>query len=46
VFYYWMRGKKRNAMAYPPKPGPERREMMQALSLDFRADIDRITQGA
>jgi 2-polyprenyl-6-methoxyphenol hydroxylase-like FAD-dependent oxidoreductase len=46
VFYYWTRGKKRNAMAYPPKPGPERREMMQALSLDFRADIDRITQGA
>jgi 2-polyprenyl-6-methoxyphenol hydroxylase-like FAD-dependent oxidoreductase len=46
VFYYWTRGKKRNAMAYPPKPGPERREMMQALSLDFRADIDRIAQGA
>ena len=46
VFYYWMRGKKRNAVAYPPKPGPERREMMQALSLDFQADIDRIAQGA
>ena len=46
VFYYWMRGKKRNAVAYPPKPGPERREMMRALSLDFQADIDRIAQGA
>lgn len=46
VVYYWMRGKKRNAIAYPPKPGPDRREMMQALSLDFQADIDRIAQRA
>jgi 2-polyprenyl-6-methoxyphenol hydroxylase-like FAD-dependent oxidoreductase len=41
VLYYWARGKRRNAAAYPPKPGPEREELMQALQLDFRADIDR-----
>jgi len=46
VFYYWARGKKRNAAAYPPKPGPERVEMMKALSLNFQSDIDRIAQGA
>ncbi|KCZ87926.1 NAD(P)/FAD-dependent oxidoreductase [Hyphomonas johnsonii] len=46
VIYYWLRGKKRNAAAYPPKPGPERTEMMKALSLNFQADIDRIAQGA
>lgn len=46
VVQYWMRGRKRNAEAYPPKAGPERAEMMQALSIDFQADIDRIAQAA
>lgn len=46
VFYYWSRGRKRNAAAYPPKAGPERTELMQALSLDFQADIDRVAQAA
>ena len=46
VFYYWARGKKRNAAAYPPKPGPERTEMLKALSVNFQSDIDRIAQGA
>jgi hypothetical protein len=39
VMKYWARGKKRNARAYPPKAGPERAEMMQALGLDHQADI-------
>jgi flavin-dependent dehydrogenase len=42
VLYYWARGKKRNAAAYRPKPGPEREEFMQALQLDHRADMDRV----
>lgn len=40
VLMYWARGKKANAAAYPPKPGPERREMMLALGLDPQRDID------
>lgn len=39
VLRYWARGKKKNARAYPPKAGPERAEMMQALGLDAQADI-------
>lgn len=39
VLGYWARGKKRNADAYPPKPGPGRAEMMQALGLDHQADL-------
>jgi flavin-dependent dehydrogenase len=46
VVYYWMRGRRHNAASYTPKPGPERTEMMKALSLDFQSDIDRIAQGA
>lgn len=46
VLKYWMRGKKQNAAAYPPKAGPERTEMMKALSVDFQADIDRMAQAA
>lgn len=46
VLQVWMRGRKRNAAAYPPTPGPERTEMLQALSLDHQADIDRIAQAA
>jgi hypothetical protein len=40
VLLYWARGKKRNAAAYPPNAGPGRQELMQALSLDYQADID------
>ena len=39
VLWYWSRGKKRNAAAYPPKPGPERQQMMVALNLDPKADM-------
>lgn len=39
ILRYWARGKTRNAKAYPPKAGPERVEMMQALGLDHQADI-------
>ena len=46
VLGYWMRGKKRNAAAYPPKPGPGRKEMMTTLGLDLQADIDRLAQAA
>ncbi len=41
VFYYWARGKRLNAAAYPPKPGPERIEMMKALNLNYQADMER-----
>jgi len=39
ILGYWARGKKRNAVAYPPKAGPPRAEMMQALGLSHEADI-------
>lgn len=41
VLYYWARGKRLNAAAYPPKPGPERIEMMKALKLNYQADMER-----
>lgn len=40
VLYYWARGKRLNAAAYPPSAGPERQELMQALSIDHQADIN------
>ncbi len=39
ILGYWARGKKKNAAAYPPKAGPEREEMMQALDLSADADV-------
>ena len=42
VLWYWARGKKANAAAYPPSPGPERTEMMQLLAINHTADIDRL----
>ena len=42
VLYYWARGKRRNAAAYRPDPGPERKDMLRRLQIDFQADIDRI----
>lgn len=39
VLYVWSRGKKRNADAYPPKPGPKRDVMMKALAIDHTADL-------
>lgn len=39
VMRYWARGKRRNAEAYPPKPGPEREEMLRALGLDPAVDL-------
>ncbi len=44
VLRYWARGKKRNAAAYPPKPGPERAEMLLALRIDPQADIKRMAE--
>lgn len=40
VFYYWARGKRLNAAAYPPDPGPERQSLMLALDLNYQSDID------
>jgi len=40
ILYFWGRGKKNNAAAYPPKAGPSREEMMRDLGLNYQADID------
>lgn len=39
IIGYWARGKKRNAAAYAPRPGPKREAMMRALGLSPEADI-------
>ncbi len=44
VLYYWGRGKKANAAAYPPSPGPDRQEMLTALSIDPKADMLRLSE--
>lgn len=46
ILMYWARGRKRNAAAYPPKPGPEREEMMRGLGLDPQADVLLAMQAA
>ncbi|RIJ16851.1 FAD-dependent oxidoreductase [Henriciella mobilis] len=46
VLYYWSRGKKRNAAAYPPNPGPARDEMLRSLAIDEQADISRLADHA
>lgn len=46
ILMYWARGKTRNASAYPPKPGPEREEMMRGLGLDPQADMILAQQAA
>lgn len=42
VMGYWAKGKKANARAYPPKPGPERTPLMEALGLSPQVDIERL----
>lgn len=42
VLGFWARGKRRNAAAYPPRLGPDRAPLMQALGLSPQADIDRL----
>lgn len=44
VLYYWARGKRLNAAAYPPSAGPDRQALMQALELDFSADLIGTTE--
>jgi 2-polyprenyl-6-methoxyphenol hydroxylase-like FAD-dependent oxidoreductase len=46
VLLTWARGKKLNAAAYPPRPGPEREDMMRGLGLDPQADITLARQAA
>ena len=43
VMGYWVRGKKRNAAAYPPNPGPDRDEMLRRLSINHEADKSRLS---
>ncbi|MEQ9505774.1 MAG: FAD-dependent oxidoreductase [Hyphomonas sp.] len=40
ILFYWARGRKRNASAYPPNPGPDRQALMEGLNLDYQSDID------
>lgn len=42
----WARGKKRNAALYPPKLGPDRREMFESLGIAWQADIDLVRNEA
>ncbi|HZZ35362.1 MAG TPA: FAD-dependent oxidoreductase [Caulobacteraceae bacterium] len=42
VLRYWARGRKANAPAYPPKPGPGRQELMLALGLKPELDVERL----
>lgn len=42
VLYFWARGKRRNAPAYPQKAGPGREEMLRALGLPHDADVIRL----
>jgi len=46
VLGYWARGRRRNAAAYPPKLGPGRAEMLEALSIDVEADMLPVGQAA
>ena len=46
VLGYWMRGRRRNAAAYPPKPGPGRTDMLTALSVDPEADLEPVRLAA
>lgn len=42
VLYFWARGKKRNAKAYPPIAGPDRAEMLRHLAVNETMDMDRL----
>ncbi|MCX8498927.1 MAG: hypothetical protein ORN25_06135, partial [Caulobacteraceae bacterium] len=44
ILSYWAKSKKSKAAAYPPKLGPDRHEMMQALGLSADADIAILAQ--
>ncbi|MBU6371507.1 MAG: FAD-dependent oxidoreductase [Alphaproteobacteria bacterium] len=46
VLLVWARGKRANAKAYPPKPGPDREEMLAAIGVDAQADVVRLAQAA
>lgn len=39
VLGYWARGRRANAGAYPPKPGPERGQLMRAIGISADADM-------
>lgn len=39
VLGYWARGRRLNANAYAPQPGPDRPDLMATIGLDARADL-------
>jgi hypothetical protein len=39
VLGYWARGRRLNAAAYAPKPGPDRPELMARIGLDAQQDM-------
>jgi 2-polyprenyl-6-methoxyphenol hydroxylase and related FAD-dependent oxidoreductases len=43
VLRYWATRREYKAAAYPPKPGPSRTEMFQALGISAEADLIRAT---
>lgn len=46
VLWYWVRSKKSKAEFYPPKLGPDREVMLEALGISATADIERLKQAA
>jgi len=42
IIRVWARGKTRNAPLYPPKGGPDRTEMLQAVGVSHTADMERL----
>ena len=46
ILKVWARGKARNADLYPPKAGPDRTEMYEALGISFTADAERLRLAA
>jgi 2-polyprenyl-6-methoxyphenol hydroxylase-like FAD-dependent oxidoreductase len=42
VLWWWSRGRKRNAAAYPPSAGPGREQMLSSLGLSPELDVARL----
>jgi 2-polyprenyl-6-methoxyphenol hydroxylase-like FAD-dependent oxidoreductase len=42
IMRVWARGKARNAGLYPPRPGPERTPMLEAVGVSPLADVERV----
>jgi 2-polyprenyl-6-methoxyphenol hydroxylase-like FAD-dependent oxidoreductase len=46
IMRVWARGKDRNAALYPPRPGPDRTPMFEAIGISATADVERVRAGA